>query len=487
MRTVVVVAVVVAGMILRPLPGLAKPTTCPGGRFVVQGGPLLPGAPGSQVDVVALGTSSADLGVGCGPSALQGTPKLRGRKAGTKVSVLWQNCAGFTGKVRLTGTIIDACGTLRAKLRAKGLKKPFTAAASTCGDGFVDASGGEGCEAGVGCDVGSTCTDQCACAGPCNPLGAPGAQGCTTGQKCTWVVVQDMPDSVGTVACVADGVKDLGDSCTQGAPGEATGFDTCKAGLICIGSTCRDVCGFDASPGAACATGFVCTRYSGVFANATDDPVAGACAPSCDPITQTVTGGGTCPAGQGCYLLTGSVETVAVCSQAGTVAPGALIVGAAFANSCVPGAQPRRRDMATQDVECGALCQITDVYQGVNEASEGGVTPYTCAAAGAALPSDPTNGESCRYYWLREPFASPGAYSNTVGWCFKHAAFQYDTDGDQTPDAPSPRCVTLTTGDLVLPIGDGNDALYFGCVAQPASLPAPLRREPRALLDRLAP
>ena len=76
---------------------------------------------------------------------------------------------------------------------------------------------------------------------------------------------------------------------------------------------------------------------------------------------------------------------------------------------------------------------------------------------------------------------TPGAYSNTVGWCFKHAAFQYDTNGDQTPDAPWPRCVNLTTGDMVLPIGDGNDALFFWCVAEPA----PLRREPRVLLDRV--
>lgn len=108
--------------------------------------------------------------------------------------------------------------------------------------------------------------------------------------------------------------------------------------------------------------------------------------------------------------------------------------------------------------------------------AEGGVAPYTCAASGAALPTDPTNGESCRYYWLREPFPVLGAYSNTVGWCFKHAAFQYDSDGDQMPDAPWPRCVSVTTGDVVPPIGDGNDALNFGCVAAPASLPAPLRR-----------
>jgi hypothetical protein len=56
-----------------------------------------------------------------------------------------------------------------------------------------------------------------------------------------------------------------------------------------------------------------------------------------------------------------------------------------------------------------------------------------------------------------------------VGWCFKHAVFQYDTDGDMTDDAPFPRCTALTTGDVELPIGNPphNDAQYFWCVALP--------------------
>jgi hypothetical protein len=112
---------------------------------------------------------------------------------------------------------------------------------------------------------------------------------------------------------------------------------------------------------------------------------------------------------------------------------------------------------------------MTDVYMGVNEADEGGVAPYTCQAAGAAAPDDPTNGESCRYWWAREPFEGLSQFSNTLGWCFKHAAFQYDTNGDQTPDAPFPRCITLTTGDIVPPIGNPphNDAQYFWCAALP--------------------
>ena len=59
--------------------------------------------------------------------------------------------------------------------------------------------------------------------------------------------------------------------------GETTGFDNCVAGSICISGTCQDICGFDGSAGATCATGYACTRYDQLFANNDDDPVAGAC------------------------------------------------------------------------------------------------------------------------------------------------------------------------------------------------------------------
>jgi hypothetical protein len=419
--------------------GNAARTPCPGGTFEVQGGPLLVGAPPSQVDTVTIAPdpASIELSLGCGPANVVKPDKVRGAKRGTKVRATWEACAALEGKIRLRGIIVDDCGRLTGKLRAKGVKRTFEA--------LLPGSGA------------------------CNPLAAPGAQGCAVGEKCTWVVVQDTPVPIGTTTCVADGTQDLGDPCTQGPAGETTGFDDCKAGLICIGGECQDVCGFDGSASAACAAGYNCTRYSGLFANGEDDPVAGACSEGCNPVTQEVTGGGPCPVGQGCYLLTSSTETIAVCAGAGSIGHGQEIVGTAFANSCLPGHQPRRRDEVTQVLECGALCQVTDVYLGTNEADEGGVSPYTCAAAGAAAPDDPSAGESCRYWWAREPFESPSPYSNTVGWCFKHAAFQYDTNGDLVSDAPFPRCITLTTGDLVPPIGNPphNDAEYFWCVALP--------------------
>jgi len=122
--------------------------------------------------------------------------------------------------------------------------------------------------------------------------------------------------------------------------------------------------------------------------------------------------------------------------------------------------------------ECGALCDPSDVTSTTNMADEGGAAPYTCESKGASPPDSAIAGESCRYYWAREPFDTLSPYSNSVGFCWKHAIYMYDSNGDMTPDAPFPRCITLTTGDIVPPIGNPphNDAEYFWCVALPAML-----------------
>ena len=362
---------------------------------------------------------------------------------------------------------------------------------------------GQTCDpAGIACTDGGSCMADCTCAttptttttlpaGPCNVLTQ---SGCATGQKCTWIEVADTPAEIGRVGCVANGIVPPDGACTRGPAGDTTGFDDCAAGLICVDGTCRDICGFDGSPAAACAIGFNCTRYSGLFSNGAEDPIAGACTPSCDPLTQQRANGSPCPVGEGCYLLTGATDTTAVCAGAGTLAHGETITGTAFANTCLPGHQPRRRDQVTSTFECGALCKPADVYMGNNVAAEGGVTPYTCEAKGAAAPSDAMNGESCRYWWAREPFDTVSPFSNTMGWCFKHATFQYDSNGDMVLDAPFPRCPTLTTGDVVPPIGNPmhNDAEYFWCVAEAAGLPRRLvtpasRIDGALLLDRVAP
>ncbi|HVV83766.1 MAG TPA: hypothetical protein VHE35_11910 [Kofleriaceae bacterium] len=352
----------------------------------------------------------------------------------------------------------------------------------------------------------------------CNPLAAAGQQGCEVGQKCTWITIQDTPDSVGKIGCVPDGTVDHGGDCTIGAAGETTGYDDCKAGNICVAGTCKDVCGFGGGADEVCANGEACTRYSDLWANGDDEPMYGACNPTCNPVTQQRSDGTMCPAGNGCYLLVSSTTSTAVCASAGTVMAGTAIQGQAFANSCVPGAQPRAANDTDQTVECGGLCDPKDVYvtnpsdvtfmpandmaapqpqpanKVTNYAAEGGMVPNDCQGKWeAAPPGDVQNGESCRYWWAREGFDDLSPFSNTVGWCFKHAAFHYDSDGNMADDHAFPRCVSLSSGDNVLPISNppGDDATYFWCKALPTMLRTSIKNvkkdiqihEPR--MDRL--
>ncbi len=339
----------------------------------------------------------------------------------------------------------------------------------------------------------------------CNPLSPPGMQGCATGQKCTWIQVQDTPESLGKLGCVPDGTVASGGTCAPGAVGETTGYDNCAAGNICINMTCTDICGFDGSANAACAAGFNCTRYADLFANGEDDPVAGACNPGCNPVTQIQTGTNPpsgCAAGRGCYLLTSQTETVAVCAGAGTTAVNTDITGVVYANSCVPGAQPRSKGTGVTGTECGGLCNPSDTMT-TNMTAEGGLeltvpagAKDNCQTSWAAPPaSDTTAGESCRFWWAREPFDGIGAFSNSVGWCLQHNQLMYDTNADMTPDATFPRCLGLTTGDVVLPINNPprSDAQDFWCASLPAMLQTAgdnvkkwhARQQPK--MDRLAP
>jgi len=369
----------------------------------------------------------------------------------------------------------------------------------------------------------------------CNPLGAAGMQGCATGQKCTWITITaDDPmtaadEGVGKIGCVADGTVDLAGACTQGTPGEATGFDNCKAGNICVGGQCKDVCGFGGGAQEACASGQACTRYSNLWANGEDDPMYGACNPTCNPVTQLRSDGTNCGMNQGCYLLVSQTTTTAVCAGAGTVMHNAAITGTAFANSCVPGAQPRRQSPDNMIVECGGLCDPKDVFVKApgdvtfaqvggqpdkaapiavedaakveNYAAEGGLGPNSCMTKWGAQPPRVGNGESCRYWWAREPFDTLSPFSNTVGWCFEHNTFKFDSNGDMTADHFFPRCAALpgcttpncTTADLVLPIGNPphEDASFFWCRALPAMLQTSIKHVKKSIehqepkLDRL--
>lgn len=351
----------------------------------------------------------------------------------------------------------------------------------------------------------------------CNPLGAPGQQGCPATQKCTWIKIVDTPDPIGKLGCVPDGSVPLGSMCTQGATGEQTGYDDCASGGICIGrgaeAVCQDVCGFDGSVASMCEEGSRCVRYSNLGANGTDAPVIGACNPTCDPLHQTrIVDGQTqsCGANKGCYLVISDADTAAVCVGAGTVAAHQDIVGETFANSCIPGLIPRQKVQGQPGNTCTGLCKPADVYMGHQEAYEGGDTretnwmspprPATCESVdGAAYrPGVANTGETCEFFWTREATSNLTAFSNTVGWCFNNASWKYDPDGMDpiSNTAPYPRCIDTTTGDILPPVSSPprSDALYFGCVARPASLTSRLARalvthslDRQPVLDRLGP
>lgn len=318
----------------------------------------------------------------------------------------------------------------------------------------------------------------------CDPLAARGAQGCDPGQRCTWVIDRDTPSVTGTLGCVPDGTFVAGAACSASTGGQP---DRCTAGLVCVAGTCQDVCGFDGSANAACPSGQACARYADLFVNGDGEPLAGVCRATCDPLTQLRGDGTPCPADEACYLLTSARDTIAVCAAAGTVTHDQILDGPAYANACVPGAQPRRKDTASMTVVCGGLCKPVDVTSTMARGSEGGLAPDSCVLRwGAAAPDDGGRGESCRYWSAREPFAGLSPYSNTVGWCFKHVGFLYDADGDGAAETSFPRCAGLTMGDVVPPIGDPphNDALYFWCLAQ-AEPRGPTIAIPQVKVDRL--
>lgn len=138
---------------------------CPGGRFVVQGGPLLPGAPADEVDVIEVRPGTGTLSVGCSAADLTRPVVLKATKKFTRVKAAWRGCAHVSRTVRLArGRIVDDCGTLTGKLRAPHVKRTFTALLSTCGDGFVDTGGGEECDVGHACAEGA-CSSDCRCSG----------------------------------------------------------------------------------------------------------------------------------------------------------------------------------------------------------------------------------------------------------------------------------------------------------------------------------
>src|SRR5262249_40173803 len=141
-------------------PAGAGATPCDGIGFMLDA-PIVAGDTIDSHGPVRLEGSKVSFGAFCTPVRVhaerhKGTFALRAR---------WKHCDGLRGVVRLSAHVDTACTTLTRTLRAprSGVRAPFTATASRCGDGFIDPERGEQCETGTGgCPAGNACS-ECVC------------------------------------------------------------------------------------------------------------------------------------------------------------------------------------------------------------------------------------------------------------------------------------------------------------------------------------
>jgi carboxyl-terminal processing protease len=102
---------------------------CPGGRFAVEGAPLLPRDLGAAPDVVEVAAGQIGIVSGCAPVAA----KIKALRDGTtSVKAKWKSCAGVEGKVKLKAAFDAKCatldGTLTAAKASPRIARAFTAA-----------------------------------------------------------------------------------------------------------------------------------------------------------------------------------------------------------------------------------------------------------------------------------------------------------------------------------------------------------------------
>ncbi|HEY5925315.1 MAG TPA: hypothetical protein VIV11_26710 [Kofleriaceae bacterium] len=335
---------------------------------------------------------------------------------------------------------------------------------------------------------------------PCNPLTQAG---CCVGQKCTWRLDAVMPQYIGHVSCAPDGSAAVDEPCMYGPPG-VLGYDNCKKGLVCgdyRGGTgvCKQIC--DQQGGAPmCDAQHACVTYPGLFNTGDTTPSAGGvCDVACDPLTENDFDGSgsatksssTCgsAAEVGCYGYpslgspprtswtcmpernltvgqpTGLRHRVQCTTANGCADPGPTL----YVNSCNQGYLPLLRESATISTAiCVALCKPLNCYAGnCGPANQNrlGEAPHRCTSPDRVGTFDTSvGGEHCRFIWSFEIddqgnfLRSPS--SDTLGFCFDHSKYLYDSDADNVPDTPYPACSTLADG-----FGSGVfGAADLGCV-----------------------
>ena len=153
MKASMVLAVALATGLLGSFRVVAEAApACRGGRFLVEGPPLISATLNGEPDAVVIDGISVSLMSGCGATSA----RIRVAKRGTKVNAVWPSCGGLKGKARLKARIDRTCKTMTGTLRARRerWKRSFSAELSECGDGIVDIDGGEECDppGTVACD-----------------------------------------------------------------------------------------------------------------------------------------------------------------------------------------------------------------------------------------------------------------------------------------------------------------------------------------------
>ncbi len=332
--------------------------------------------------------------------------------------------------------------------------------------------------------------------------------GCCTGTKCTWALVTD-PTSypgLGSIECEPQGTVAIGGACAI-RPAAQGGYDNCIGGGMCVAGVCEKICDDFDSGGPSCDDARACVTKDGLFANegATTTP-AGVCELRCDPLDDNdFDGAGSAHAKTGticgsdptvgCYgLVSNTTPTYFSCmaeapGAAGLTHRSTLPASSGAVNSCAPGYTLAFTTDTTGSnvVDCYAFCRPGNTYLGnPNAQVPNGMEPHGCNPTDAlgdfgAIPDGgaTSNGEHCMYSWNLELDSTDTLHrsqtSNTVGICFDHTKYMYDSDGDGTVDTVLPPCAALAINPT-----SGLSAIDLGCVdtalAGVGSIPPPRRR-----------
>ena len=306
----------------------------------------------------------------------------------------------------------------------------------------------------------------------CNPVTQ---QGCADGEKCSWLVVQEDP-FLGRTDCVPDGTVALGGACTEGTPGETTGYDDCAAGNLCLNEICRAICTIEPD---TCGEGFACSSYINTFSDDTTENL-GVCDPTCDPINQDCE-----DAAQGCYLqlFNGKATCARVATGAEELTQGDTCANdgtRCFLNGCAKGYGGFLYAGDSMPRDCTAFCTPVETYlidpDGNQAGSQNpgadanGTPPHDCAAGTIGATA-----HQCRFfqsYFIDMNFNYLDYISDAYGFCTPKTAdfgdctkyseewFLAEYDAWVGPPANND---PMTWGDHITELCDGNPGCANGC------------------------